>query len=95
MRGNMRGRGGSASEMVWEMGGGPVRHDDKWRTAALGRLDQGRETRAGPTRQRGRRGEGRVGQPKATGLAGRWADAGKRGGGPRLGQKPEMGQSSK
>jgi hypothetical protein len=36
-----------------------------------------------------------VGRPKATGLAGRWADVGERGGGPRLGRKPEMGQSSK
>jgi hypothetical protein len=36
-----------------------------------------------------------VGQPKATGLAARWAAVGERGGGPWLGQKPKMGQSSK
>jgi hypothetical protein len=52
------------------------------RTVALGRLDRGRETRAGLARQRGRRGEGRVGRPKATGPAGRWASAGERGGVP-------------
>jgi hypothetical protein len=36
-----------------------------------------------------------VGRPKATGPAGLWASTGKRGGGPRPGQKSEMGQSSK
>jgi hypothetical protein len=36
-----------------------------------------------------------VGWLKATELAGQWAGVGERGGGPRLGQKPEMGQSSK
>jgi hypothetical protein len=36
-----------------------------------------------------------VGWPKATRPVGRWDDARERGGGPRLGQKPEMGQSSK
>jgi hypothetical protein len=38
------------------------------------------DDRAGPTRQRGRRGEGRVGEPKATGPAGRWASTRERGG---------------
>jgi hypothetical protein len=65
------------------------------RTATLGRLARGRKTRAGPAHQQGRRGEGRVGWPKATGLAGRCAGMGERIGGPWLGQKPEMGQSSK
>jgi hypothetical protein len=36
-----------------------------------------------------------VGWTKAIGPAGRWASGGKRGSGPRLGQKLEMGQSSK
>jgi hypothetical protein len=53
------------------------------------------ESPVGPTRQWGRRGEDRVGWPKATGPAGRWVETRERGGGPRLGQKPEMGQSSK
>jgi hypothetical protein len=53
------------------------------------------DERVGPAHQRGRRGEGRVGRLKATGPAGRWASAGERGCGPRLGQKPEIGQSSK
>jgi hypothetical protein len=48
--------------MARETGDDPVRHDDAWRMAALGRLYRGRETRAGPARQRGRRGEGHVGQ---------------------------------
>jgi hypothetical protein len=81
--------------MAQEMGGGSVRHRGAWRTAVLDQLDRGRETRARPARQRGRRGEGWVGQPKATGPAGWWADARERGGGPQLGQKPEIGQSSK
>jgi hypothetical protein len=50
---------------------------------------------AGPAHLRGRRGEGQVGQLKATWLADRWAGAGERGGVPWLGQKPEMGQTSK
>jgi hypothetical protein len=76
---------GRLHTMARETGGGPVRCGGAWRTAALSRLDRGREMRVGPTHQRGRRGEGLVGQPKATGLAGRWVGAGKRGGGPRLG----------
>jgi hypothetical protein len=54
----------------------------------------GARSSAGLT-QGGRRGEGRVDWPKATGLAGWWAGAVERGGGPWLGRKPEMGQSSK
>jgi hypothetical protein len=81
--------------MAREMGGGPVRRGGARRTAALSRHDLGWETRAGPVHQRGRRGEGRVGRPEVTGPAGRWAGTGERGGGPRLGRKPEMGQSSK
>jgi hypothetical protein len=81
--------------MARETGGGPVRRGGARRTATLSRLDLGRETRAGPAHQRGRRGEGRVGRPKATGPAARWAGTRERGGGPRLGRKPEMGQSSK
>jgi hypothetical protein len=46
---------------------------------------------AGPAHLRGRRGEGQVGQLKATWPAG----AGERGGVPWLRQKPEMGQTSK
>jgi hypothetical protein len=38
----------------------PVRHGGARRTAAIDRLDRGREMRAGPARQRGRRGESRV-----------------------------------
>jgi hypothetical protein len=53
------------------------------------------DDRARPACQRGRRGEGQVGRPKATGLVDWWASVGERGGGPRLSQKPEMGQSSK
>jgi hypothetical protein len=105
-KGGVRGEGvaGGLLTMAWETGGGPVRHCGARRTVALGRLDRGREARAGParkemrvgpTRQRGRRGEGRVGRSKATGPAGRWADAGEMGGGPRVGRKPKMGQSSK
>jgi hypothetical protein len=37
------------------------------------------DDRARPARQRGRRGEGWVGRPKATGLASWWASAGERG----------------
>jgi hypothetical protein len=53
------------------------------------------DDRTGLARQRGRRGKGQVGQPKATGPVGRWASVGERGGGLWLGQKPERGQSSK
>jgi hypothetical protein len=75
--------------MAWETGGGLVRRGGARRTAVLGRLDRGREMRAGPPRQRGMK-RGRLGGP-----TGRWADTGERGGLPRLDQKPEMGQSSK
>jgi hypothetical protein len=51
-KGGLRGEGmaGRLLTMVWEMGGGPVRHDGAQRMAALGRLDRGREMRVGPTR---------------------------------------------
>jgi hypothetical protein len=96
-KGGVRGEGaaGRLLAMARETGGGPVRRGSARRTAALDRLDRGREMMVGPARQCGRRGDGWVGQLKATGLAGWWAGAGERGGGPRLGQKPEMGQSSK
>jgi hypothetical protein len=81
--------------MARETGGVLVRRGSVRRTAVLDQLDRGRETRAGPARQRGRREEGRVGRSKAAGLAGRQAGARERGGGPRQGQKPKMGQSSK
>jgi hypothetical protein len=81
--------------MVRETGDGPVRHGGARKTVALDQLYRGRETRVVPARQRGRRGEGLVGRPKATGPAGRWASARERGGGLRLGRKSEMGQSSK
>jgi hypothetical protein len=70
--------------------GGDVRAHE---TAAAA-VSPGRKTTGwGP--QRGRRGEGRVGRSKAIGPASRWASARERGGGLRLGQKPEMGQCSK
>jgi hypothetical protein len=53
------------------------------------------ESRARPKRQRGRTGEGWVGWLKDTRPAGQWAGARERGGGPQLGRKPKMGQSSK
>jgi hypothetical protein len=86
---------GQLLAMAWETGGGPVRRGGTRRTAALDRLHRRREMRVGSARQRGRRREDRVGWPKATGPARMWADAEERGGGPRLGRKPEMGQSSK
>jgi hypothetical protein len=89
-KGGVRGEGVAGWLLTMAQETGSAR-----RTAALGQLDRGREMRARPTRQRGRRGEGRVGWPKAIGPAGRWANGGKRGSGPRLGQKLEMGQSSK
>jgi hypothetical protein len=63
-KGGVRGEG-TASQllaMVWETGGGPVRRGGARRMTTLSRLDRGREVRVGPARQRGRRGEGRVGR---------------------------------
>jgi hypothetical protein len=62
-KGGVRGDGaaGWLLPMVWETGGGIVRHGGAWRTAALGRIDRGRETRARPAHQRWRRGEGHLG----------------------------------
>jgi hypothetical protein len=61
-KGGVRGEGtvGRLLTMAWETDGGPVRHDGARRTAALSWLDGGRETRAGPAHQQGRRGEDRV-----------------------------------
>jgi hypothetical protein len=63
-KGGVRGEGvvGQLLTMARETGGGLVRRGGARRTAALGRLDQGRETWAGPTHQRGRRGDGCVGR---------------------------------
>jgi hypothetical protein len=77
---------GQLLAMAWEMGGGLVRRGGKRRTVALDRLHRRREMRVGSARQRGRRREGRVGWPQATGLARMWANAEERGGGPRLGR---------
>jgi hypothetical protein len=71
----------------WEMRGrrGGARMLDAT-AAAFGQLrHEEEESWVGPTWQRGRRGEGRVGRPKATGSACWWAGIGERGGGPRLG----------
>jgi hypothetical protein len=63
-KGGVRGEGvvGRLLTMARETGGGLVRHGGARRTATLGRLDQGREAWAGPTHQRGRRGDGCVGR---------------------------------
>jgi hypothetical protein len=42
---------GQLLAMVGETGSGPVRHGGARRMVALGRLDRGREMRAGPARQ--------------------------------------------
>jgi hypothetical protein len=78
-----------------ETGGGPVRcgqgaEDGDARSACPREEDEG-----GAHTSARKRGEGRVGRPKATGSACRWAGVGERGGGQRLCQKPEMGKSSK
>jgi hypothetical protein len=64
----------------------PLRERRQHREAACAHARQWRRQSAWG-RRRGRREKGRVGRPKATGPAGRWADAGEREGGPRLDRK--------
>jgi hypothetical protein len=70
---------------------GPLRERRRRREVACATRDSGgrpgeEDDWAGAAHQRGRRGKGRVGRPKATRPAGQWADMWERGGGPRLGR---------
>jgi hypothetical protein len=89
--GGVRGEGamGQLLAMARETDNGPVRRS---RGAEDGgaRLACPREEDEGGARTSVREEGGRLGGP-----AGRWADTGEGGGGPRLGQKSEMGQSFK
>jgi hypothetical protein len=90
-KGGVRAEGtaGCLLAMARETGGGPVRR-------GRGTEDAGaqpacpREEDEGGARTSAREERGRPGGP-----AGWWVGMGERGGGPRLGQKPEMGQSFK
>jgi hypothetical protein len=90
-KGGVREEGavGRLLAMARETGGGPMR-------CGRGTEDGGartpcpREEDEGEAHTSAREDRGRLGGP-----AGWWAGAGERGGGPRLGQKPEMGKSSK
>jgi hypothetical protein len=79
--------------MAQERGGGPVRRSRGAKDGGARRACPREEDEGGAYTSPREEREGRVGQPKATGPASRWAGAGERGGGPRLGQKSKMGQS--
>jgi hypothetical protein len=86
--------GGASSLPFYMVGGGGMRSRCSGRYGSIGGV-RGRETTAAAV-EPGRKTTGRGPHVSEGGdRKARWAGAGERRGGPWLGQKPEMGQSSK